>query len=74
MTVAQIEDEIRLLRSGERIELYRWLDHTVVGDCGAGTSLCPRLGAERSLQIGQELEQDIKMTPEVPRPQTAPIA
>ena len=26
MTVAQIEDEIRLFRSSERIELYRWLD------------------------------------------------
>jgi hypothetical protein len=63
MTVAQIEDEIRLLGSSERVELYRWLDHAVVEDCGAGTSLCSRLGAERSLEIGQELEQDIKMTP-----------
>jgi hypothetical protein len=67
MTVAQIEDEIRLLASSERIELYKWLDHAVVEDCGAGSSLCSRLGADRSLEIGQELEQDLRMTPEIPR-------
>ena len=40
MTIAQIKDEIRSLRPSERIELYRWLDYTVVADYGVGTSRC----------------------------------
>jgi len=43
MTIAQIEDEIRSLSPSERIELYRWLDYTVVADCGLDTSFCSRL-------------------------------
>jgi hypothetical protein len=41
MTVAQIEDEIRNLRPSERIELYGWLDYTVVADYGVDTSSVP---------------------------------
>jgi hypothetical protein len=48
-TLAQIEDEIRTLRAVERIELYKWLDHFVVADCGANTSFRSRLGVDRSL-------------------------
>ena len=51
MTIAQIEGEIRSLRPSERIELYRWLDYTVVADCGLDTSFCSRLGVDRSLEI-----------------------
>jgi hypothetical protein len=51
MTIAQIEDEIRSLRPSERIELYRWLDYTVVADYGVDTSFCSRLGVDRSLEI-----------------------
>jgi hypothetical protein len=51
MTIAQIEDEIRSLRPSERIELYRWLDYIVVADYGVETSLCSRLGIDRSLGI-----------------------
>ena len=38
------------LRAAERIELYKWLDHVVVADCGADTSFCSRLGVDRSLE------------------------
>ena len=51
LTLAQIEDEIRTLRAAERIELYKWLDHVVVADCGADTSFGSRLGVDRSLEI-----------------------
>jgi hypothetical protein len=62
MTLAQIEDEIRSLRSSERIELYKWLDHTVVADCGVETSFRSRLGADRALEIRQALDQTINLT------------
>jgi hypothetical protein len=57
MTVAQIEDEIRSLRSSERIELYKWLDHTVVADCSVETSFRSRLGIDRALEIRHALDQ-----------------
>ena len=57
MTLEQIKDEIRSLRSSERIELYKWLDHVVVADCGADTSFCSRLGVDRSLEIRHAIEQ-----------------
>ena len=44
MTLEQIKDEIRSLRSSERIELYKWLDHGVVADYGVATDFCPRIG------------------------------
>jgi hypothetical protein len=62
MTLAQIEDEIRNLRSAERIELYQWLDHVLVADYGVETSFSSRLGIDRSLEIRQAIEQKIKMT------------
>jgi hypothetical protein len=62
MTIAQIEDEIRSLRSSERIELYKWLDHTVVADCAVETSFRSRLGADRALEIRHALDQKINIT------------
>jgi hypothetical protein len=62
MTLAQIEDEIRSLRSSERIELYKWLDHTVVADCGVETSFRSRLGADRALEIRHTLGPKIYLT------------
>ena len=62
MTLAQIEDEIRSLRSSERIELYKWLDHTVVADSGVETSFRSRLGADRALEIRRALDQKVNIT------------
>jgi hypothetical protein len=53
----QIKDEIRSLRSSERIELYKWLDHGVVADYGVATDFCPRIGVDRSLEIRHSIEQ-----------------
>jgi hypothetical protein len=61
MTLAQIEDEIRSLRSSERIELYKWLDHNVVADCGVETSFRSRLGVDRALEIRHALDQKINI-------------
>ena len=47
MTLEQIKDEIRSLRSSERIELYKWLDYGVVADYGVATGFCPRIGTDR---------------------------
>jgi hypothetical protein len=60
MTLAQIEDEIRTLRPSERIELYRWLDYIVAADCGVETSLCSRLGMNRSLEIRHAINGKMK--------------
>ena len=57
MTLEQIKDEIRSLRSSERIELYKWLDYVVVADCGVATDFCPRIGMDRSLKIRHAIEQ-----------------
>jgi hypothetical protein len=62
MTLTQIEDEIRTLSGAERIELYKWLDRVVVGDCGADTSFCSRLGVHRALEIRRAIDQRIKTT------------
>ena len=51
MTLEQIKDEIRSLRSSERIELYKWLDY------GVATDFCPRIGVDRSLEIRHAIEQ-----------------
>ena len=53
MTLEQIKDEIRSLRSSERIELYRWLDY------GVATNFCSRIGVDRSLEIRHAIEQNI---------------
>ena len=66
MTLEQIKDEIRSLRSSERIELYRWLDY------GVATDFCPRIGMDRSLEIRHAIEQNTTL----PIPQglkTAPV-
>jgi hypothetical protein len=54
MTLEQIQDEIRSLKSSERIELYRWLDYEVAPD------ICSRIGADRSLEIRHAIEQNMK--------------
>ena len=51
MTLEQIKDEIRSLRSSERIELYKWFDY------GVATDFCPRIGVDRSLEIRHSIEQ-----------------
>ena len=51
MTLEQIKDEIRSLRSSERIELYKWLDY------GVATDFCLRIGVDRSLEIRHDIEQ-----------------
>ena len=62
MTLGQIEDEIRSLRSAERIELYKWLDRVVLADCGVETSFCARLGVARSLEIRHAIDQKMMIT------------
>ena len=57
ITLEQIKDEIRSLRSSERIELYKWLDYGVVADYGVATDFCPRIGMDRSLEIRHAIEQ-----------------
>ena len=72
MTLEQIKDEIRSLRSSERIELYRWLDYGVVADYGVATDFCPRIGMDQSLVIRHAIEQNTAL----PIPQglkTAPV-
>ena len=61
MTLEQIKDEIRSLRSSERIELYRWLDYGVVADYGVATDLIPRRGMDRSAEIRHAIEQNITL-------------
>jgi hypothetical protein len=57
MTLEQIKDEIRSLRSSERIELYKWLDYVVVADYVVAADFCPRIGMYRSLEIRHAIEQ-----------------
>jgi hypothetical protein len=57
MTLEQIKDEIRSLRSSERIELYKWLDYGVVADYGVAKGFCPRVGTDRSLEIRHAIDQ-----------------
>ena len=51
VTLEQIKDEIRSLRSSERIQLYKWLDY------GVATDFCPMIGMDRSLEIRHAIEQ-----------------
>jgi hypothetical protein len=60
MTLEQIKDEIRSLRSSERIELYKWLDYVVVADYGGAADFCPRIGMDRSLEIRHTIEQKFR--------------
>jgi hypothetical protein len=57
INLEQIIDEIRGLKSSERIELYKWLDHMVVADYGVATDFCARIGMDRSLDIRHAIEQ-----------------
>ena len=60
MTLEQIKDEIRSLRSSERIELYKWLDYGVVADYGVATDFCPRIGVDarwRSVILSNKVSQ-----------------
>ena len=60
MTLEQIKDEIRSLKSSERMELYIWLDYDVA------TDFCSRIGADRSLEIRNAIEQNMKDTVRAP--------
>jgi hypothetical protein len=60
ITLEQIKDEIRSLRSSERIELYKWLDHGVVADYVVAADFCPRIGMYRSLEIRHAIEQKFR--------------
>jgi hypothetical protein len=51
MNVGEIKDEIRKLSRTDKIEIYRWLDDETAAD------LLLRIGANRSLEIRQEIEQ-----------------
>ena len=62
MTLQQIKDEIRSLRSSERIELYKWLDYDVA------TDFCPRIGVDRSLEIRHSIEQKFPKSEELASP------
>jgi len=60
MTLEQIKDEIRSLRSSERIELYKWLEYVVVADYGVAADFCPRIGMDRTLEIRHAMEQKFR--------------
>ena len=60
MTLEQIKDEIRSLRSSERIELYKWLEYVVVADYGEAADFCPRIGMDRTLEIRHAIEQKFR--------------
>jgi len=51
MNVGEIKDEIRKLSRTDKVEIYRWLDDETAAD------LLPRIGANRSLESRQEIEQ-----------------
>ena len=55
MKLEQIKDEIRKLSRTDKIEIYRWLDDETAAD------LLPRIGANRSLEIRQEIEQKCRV-------------
>jgi hypothetical protein len=55
MNVVEIKDEIRKLSRTDKIEIYRWLDDETAAD------LLPRIGANRSLEIRQEIEQNCRV-------------
>ena len=51
MNVGEIKDEIRKLSRTDKVEIYRWLDDETAAD------LLSRIGANRSLESRQEIEQ-----------------
>jgi hypothetical protein len=53
MNFEQIKDEIRKLNGFDRIGLYRWINDEVAGR--------PTIGADRSLQIREEMERICKL-------------
>jgi len=61
MTLEQLKDGIRRLTPTDRIELYRWLDYgTAIDFCSS--DFCSRIGADRALQIRNEIERKSKLT------------
>jgi hypothetical protein len=52
MNPEQIKEEIRKLNSCDRIGLYRWINEEIAGR--------PGIGADRSLQIRDEIERMCK--------------
>ena len=51
MNVGEIKDEIRKLSGTDKVEIYRWLDDETAAD------ILSRIGANRSLESRQEIEQ-----------------
>jgi len=66
MTLEQLKDGIRRLTPTDRIELYRWLDYgTAIDFCSSdfcSSDFCSRIGADRALQIRNEIERKSKLT------------
>jgi hypothetical protein len=61
MTLEQIMSEIRRLSPSERIELCRWLDYETAAD-HSSNDFCSRIGAVRSGEIRNALNEAIKPT------------
>lgn len=57
VTVEQIKEDIRSLRPGERIELYRWLDRSIATEVCSNDCLS-RPGADRALEIQRAFAQE----------------
>jgi hypothetical protein len=55
MNVAQIKDEIRKLNQIDKVEIFTWIDREAVA------SDLSRIGAYRSIQIRQEIEERLKV-------------
>ena len=55
MNAGEIKDEIRKLIRTDKIEIFRWLDDEMAAN------LLPRIGAYRSLEIRQEIEQKCRV-------------
>jgi hypothetical protein len=55
MNVAQIKDEIRKLNQIDKVEIFTWIDRE------AAASDLSRIGAYRSIQIRQEIEERLKV-------------
>ena len=55
MNVAQIKDEIRKLNQIDKVEIFTWMDREVVASDPS------RIGAYRSIQIRQEIEERLKI-------------
>ena len=56
MNVTQIKDEIRKLNQIDKVEIFTWINREEVAND------LSRIGAYRSIQIRQEIEERLKVT------------